>query len=314
MTGPTLLTIAYLVCGVVIFLLGLTLLRVGRASAPTRAAALMLFFAGIGPLLSASGMFLESSLRHGAVLYTTMVENFEYLWEFYFPSLLLFALSFPTENRVLNRYPVIGILVFAPYLFHLAAILFGDRMLDLLSHAPSSIQVEREFKLGPKVLRLTGLDAVVGAIVRLLEHIHRNLFALVNIVYSLFALDILWRSQVGLVNPRLVRQLRTVSIGVAVSAACYAFAKTILLARLAVIPESASVALLNLSLVASGATIAYAVIRQQFLGVRNIIQRSVMYALVSVVFAVIYLVLVRPGAVLSRSTARRERTYSRPAS
>lgn len=70
MTGPNtaILSVLYLVCGVVIFLLGLTLLRVGRSSAPTRAAALMLFFAGLGPLLSGSGLVLERSLREGAVL------------------------------------------------------------------------------------------------------------------------------------------------------------------------------------------------------------------------------------------------------
>jgi hypothetical protein len=75
MTGANtaILSTLYLVCGVVIFLLGLTLLRVGRSSPPTRAAALMLFFAGLGPLLSGSGLILERSLREGAVLYTSMV-------------------------------------------------------------------------------------------------------------------------------------------------------------------------------------------------------------------------------------------------
>ena len=41
MTGANtaIISVIYLVCGVVIFLLGLTLLRVGRSSPPTRAAA-----------------------------------------------------------------------------------------------------------------------------------------------------------------------------------------------------------------------------------------------------------------------------------
>jgi serine phosphatase RsbU (regulator of sigma subunit) len=299
MTGPYTVVISavYLVFGVVIFLLGLTLLRVGRASAPTRAAALMLFFAGVGPLLSASGLMLERSLREGAVLYTSMVENFEYLWEFYFPSLLLFALSFPTENRVLNRYPALGVVIFLPYVFHLAAMMFGDRMLEQISRIPTTIAMERSAGTGARELTLTGFDAVLGAVVRELERVHRGLFALVNLVYSLVALDILHRSRRGLANPRLAGQLRVVGLGVVLSVVFYAFAKFALSARLGGIPATVTLALLNLSLVASGGAIAYAVIRHQFLGVRHVLQRSVMYGVVAAVFAAFYLVVVRPVTI-----------------
>ena len=299
MTGPytVVISLVYLVFGVVIFLLGLTLLRVGRASAPTRAAALMLFFAGLGPLLSASGLFLEHSLREGAVLYTSMVVNFEYLWEFYFPSLLLFALSFPTENRLLNRYPVLGFVVFLPYVFHLAAMVFGDRMLEELSRMPNSIATDRDFGVGPRELTLTGFDAVVGAMVRMLERVHQGLFTIVNVVYSLVALAILRRSRQDLANPRLGRQLRAVGLGVATSVVLYTVAKLALVAHVAVIPDNVGLALLNLSLVASGGAIAYAVIRHQFLGIRHVLQRSILYGVVATVFATFYLIVVRPVTI-----------------
>ncbi len=296
MTGANtvIVSIVYLVCGVVIFLLGLTLLRVGRASAPTRAAALMLFFAGLGPLLSGSGLVLERSLREGAVLYTSMVQNFEYLWEFYFPSLLLFALSFPRENRLLNRFPVIGVVVFLPYIFHLAAMVFGDRMLEQLVRLPSVLPGDRGLVDAVREIDFTRFDAVAAILVRILKRVHRNLFALVNIAYALVALDLLWRSQRGLVNPRLARQLRTVGLGVAVSVACYTFAKVSLVLNSALVPTRVNLALLNLSLVASGGAIAYAVTRQQFLGVRNVVQRAALYGAVTGLFALVYLVLVRP--------------------
>ncbi len=296
MTGPYTLAISlvYLVSGVSIFLIGLTLLRVGSMSAPPRAAALMLFFAGVGPLLSGSGLLLERSLRDGAVLYTSMVENFEYLWEFYFPSLLLFALSFPTENRLLNRYPAIGFAIFAPYVFHLAAMMFGGQMLDHLSRMPAMIAMERDFTVGPRELSLSGFDAVLGAVVRMLERVHRNLFAIVNIVYSLVALDILRRSRRGRANPRLARQLRVVGLGVALSVAFYLLAKIAIIARPALVPETVGLALLNLSLLASGGAIAYAVIRHQFLGVRHVMQKSILYGVVAALFAGFYLVVVRP--------------------
>src|SRR5512139_990114 len=157
MTGTSLiLAVFLLVCGVVIFLLGLTLLRVGRASAPMRAAALMLFFAGLGPLLSASGMILQRSLSEGTVLFTTMLENFEYLWEFYFPSLLLFTLAFPRERRVLQRFPAIGALLFLPYILHLMAFMFGDRMLEHITQLPRAILGNREHAASSA---LSGFDA-----------------------------------------------------------------------------------------------------------------------------------------------------------
>ncbi|HEU4364374.1 MAG TPA: SpoIIE family protein phosphatase, partial [Candidatus Krumholzibacteria bacterium] len=243
------------------------------------------------------GLMLERSLREGAVLYTSMVESFEYLWEFYFPSLLLFALSFPTENRVLNRYPAIGFVIFLPYVFHLAAMMFGDRMLEQLSRIPDTIATERDFGVGPRELTLTGFDAVLGAVVRMLERVHRNLFAIVNIVYSLVALDILHRSQRGLANPRLARQLRAVALGVLLSVILYAVAKVMLLTHFAVIPDNLGLALLNLSLVASGSAIAYAVIRHQFLGVRHVLQRSALYGVVATIFAALYMVVVRPVTI-----------------
>ena len=106
MSESGLITFLYLACGLFFFLLGLTILRIGRSSAPTRAAAMMLFFAGIGPLLAAASILLEANLREGSVVYQSMLESFEYLWEFFFPSLMLFALSFPRENSWLRRYPM----------------------------------------------------------------------------------------------------------------------------------------------------------------------------------------------------------------
>jgi serine phosphatase RsbU (regulator of sigma subunit) len=292
-THSLIFPLLYLLCGIVIFLLGLTLLRVGRSSAPTRAAALMLFFAGLGPLLGASGMILQHSLREGSVLFTSMLENFEYLWEFYFPSLLLFALTFPRENRALVRFPALGLLIFLPYVLHLMAFMFGDAMLDELTRLPRALAGAANSTRGSDIA-ISGFDAVVGAMVRLLESVHRALFAIVNIVYSVIALDLLWRSQNGLPNRRLIRQLRTVGIGVAASLACYALAKTSLMMGARVLPVSRSQAVLSLSLVASGGTIAYAVIRQQFLGVRHLLQRAVLYLLLAVLLGAIYLLAVRP--------------------
>jgi hypothetical protein len=290
-TNSLILPVFFLVCGIAIFLLGVTLLRVGRASPPTRAAALMLFFAGLGPLLTASGLILQQSLSEGSVLFTSMLENFEYLWEFYFPSLLLFTMTFPRERLVLQRFPAIGLLLFLPYILHLMAFMFGERMLEHLTNLPGAILGDRDHAASSAI---SGFDAVVGALVRVLERVHRGMFALVNVVYAVFALDLLWRSQHGLPNRRLIRQMRTVGIGIAASLACYALAKLSLMTGARMLSASRSQALLSLSLVASGGTIAYAVIRQQFLGVRHVLQRALMYGVLATGLGALYLLAVRP--------------------
>jgi serine phosphatase RsbU (regulator of sigma subunit) len=288
------ISVLYLASGVFIFLLGLTILRIGQSSAPTRAAALMLFFAGIGPLLSATGMFIEGTLRPGSVVYQNMVENFEYLWEFYFPSLMLFALSFPREHVVLRRIPFVGFLLFFPYIFHLAVMMFGDRMLDFVSHLDRVFPADRELSVGTREVAVGGIDNVVDALVRILEKIHRNLFSVVNIIYSLTAIYLLSRNLGRVMNPRLARQLRTVLAGLSVSIIAYVVTKFFSWTYPAAIPRDVGLALVNFSLVMSGGTIAFAVVKQQFLGIRHVFRRTVLYSAVAIMFATAYLVVVRP--------------------
>jgi serine phosphatase RsbU (regulator of sigma subunit) len=288
------ISILYLACGVFIFLLGLTILRIGQSSAPTRAAALMLFFAGVGPLLTATGIILESTLRPGAVVYVNPVENFEYLWEFYFPSLLLFALNFPRENRVIRRVPLVGFLLFFPYIFHLAVMMFGDRMLEFIAHLYRIFPSDREVSLGSREVAVGGIDNVVRALVTILEKVHRNLFSIVNILYSLIAIYLLSRNLVLVPNPRLARQLRTVLVGLSISVVAYVVTKFFSWTYPHAMPQGVSLALTNFSLVISGGTIAFAVIRQQFLGIRHVLRRAILYSAAAILFAATYLVVVRP--------------------
>jgi len=288
------ISILYLACGVFIFLLGLTILRIGQSSAPTRAAALMLFFAGIGPLLTATGIILERTLRPGSIVYLNPVQNFEYLWEFYFPSLLLFALNFPRENMVIRRVPIVGFLLFFPYIFHLVVMMFGDRMLEFVTHLYRVFPSDREVSLGSREVAVGGIDNVLRALVTLLEKVHRNLFAIVDIIYSFLAIFLLSRN-LGLVpNPRLARQLRTVLAGLSISVIAYVVTKFFSWTYPSAIPEGVTLALTNFSLVISGGTIAFAVIRQQFLGIRHVVRRAILYSAAAVLFAATYLVVVRP--------------------
>jgi serine phosphatase RsbU (regulator of sigma subunit) len=288
----TLLSVFYLACGVFIFLLGLTILRSGHSSSPTRATALMLFFAGVGPILSATSMILQSTLREDAVVYRSM-GHFEYLWEFYFPSLLLFALTYPREHRFAPPFVLLGLLLFAPYIAHLVTIMAGNSLSKTFADLSKNLPLDREFSVGERTIPLGGIGGLLSTIMATIVKLHKQLFLLVNIVYGTMALYLLSRSQQTHINPRITGQLRTVLVGITVSIIGYVLAK--------IIPRVAgdgsdnlSLALVNFSLVAGGGSVAYAIVKQQFLGIRYVARKSVLYAAAAVLFAVVYLTVVKP--------------------
>lgn len=288
------ISVVYLSSGIFIFLLGLTILRIGSSSTPTRAAALILFFAGLGPLLSATGIILQNTLREGSVVFKTMVENFEYLWEFYFPSVLLFSLSFPKEKWILRKLPLVGFLLFLPYIAHLAMMIFGDSIFNAISSLYKGEPLKGDLPVGGGDFSLSGLNKLLSAVILGLVQMHRGLFSLVNIVYFLLAIVILGGSMRHVINPRIAGQLRTVLIGLVVSLVAYISTKVLSFFFGGGVPEDVSLALLNLSLIAGGGTIAFAVVRQQFLGIRYVVRRSVLYSGVTIVFAALYLIVVKP--------------------
>ncbi len=288
------ISVLYLAAGIFIFLLGLTILRIGRSSTPTRATALILFFAGLGPILSATSLILQSTLREGSMIFRTMVENFEYLWEFYFPAVLLFSLSFPKEKWLIRRLPLMGFLLFGPYIVHLAMMIFGDSILNAISSLYKGDPLKGDLSIGSGDFSLSGVNKVLSALILGLVQAHRDLFSLVNIVYSAVAITILASSMKHVLNPRISRQLKTVLIGLLVSVVGYSLTKVISMSFKEAVPQNVNLALLNLSLLAGGGTVAYAVVRQQFLGIRHVLRRSILYSGVAIVFAALYLLVVKP--------------------
>ncbi|MEE9269964.1 MAG: GAF domain-containing SpoIIE family protein phosphatase [Candidatus Krumholzibacteria bacterium] len=289
-----LLSVFYLASGIFLFLLGLTILRTGNNSAPTRATALILFFAGVGPILSASSIILQGSLKQDAVVYRSMVDNFEYLWEFYFPALLWFSLTFPRQKRFFTNFVFVGVLVFAPYVFHLAMIMGGDGFSRTIMNIADNVQLSREFSIAGRTVSLSRLGDVISAIFSTLLNLHKQLFLLVNILYASAAAAVLFRSMKLHINPRITGQLRTVLIGLTVSIGGYTLAKVMPLLPGPLTSETISLALINFALVAGGGSVAWVLIRQQFLGIRYVTRRAVLYGGAALVFAVVYLIVVKP--------------------
>jgi hypothetical protein len=290
----TVLSAFYLAGGFFIFLLGLTILRSGRRSSPSRATALMLFFAGVGPILTATSIILESSLREDAVVYRSMVQSFEYLWEFYFPALLLFSLTYPREKRWMPGFVVLGMVLFAPYIFHLGTIMAGHAFSKTLLDWSKELPLGREVTVGGHTVSLGGVGNVISVIFSTLIKLHKEFFLVVNIVYATLALSILSLNMRLDLNPRITGQLRTVIAGITVSIVAYTVAKLGQLLPGPLLSEDVSLALINFALVAGGGSVAYAVVKQQFLGIRYVARKSILYGAAALVFAAIYLVVVKP--------------------
>src|SRR5262245_3115003 len=106
--------------GALIMLLGIAIVREDPRQRPNRWAALMLSFGGMGALLVGLALAAQGTRAAGTVVTADAVQYFAYLWEFFFPALLLFVLVFPREPRWFRKIPGFAALVFAPYLFHLA--------------------------------------------------------------------------------------------------------------------------------------------------------------------------------------------------
>src|SRR6266850_435099 len=109
----------YLIVGGLVFLLGIVILREAPRERANRATALMLFFAGIGSVLGATGFILESANVAPRSSSNDLLRSFNYLWELFFPSLLYFACVFPRENPLVRRVPFVALWIFAPHAFHL---------------------------------------------------------------------------------------------------------------------------------------------------------------------------------------------------
>jgi serine phosphatase RsbU (regulator of sigma subunit) len=223
-----------------------------------------------------------------------MVENFEYLWEFYFPSLLLFSLSYPRENRLIRNSTFFGFILFAPYIFHLVTIMAGEGLLKSVFDLSKSLPLEREVSVGERTLSLSGTGNIVTVLLATLVKLHKQLFLLVNIVYATLALFFITRSLRLHINPRITGQLKTVLVGLTVSIVGYTLAKLIPMLPGQFDSGNLSLALINFSLVAGGGSVAYAVVKQQFLGIRHVARRSVLYGGAALVFAAVYLLVVKP--------------------
>jgi serine phosphatase RsbU (regulator of sigma subunit) len=273
---------AYLLVAGLVFLLGFVILREGPRERVNRATALMLFTAGFGSILGASGFILESigAAKPGS---NDLIRSFNYLWELFFPSLLYFACVFPQENRIYRRIPLGAVVIFAPHVFHLLfMVLLGQGAFwgGVIGNVAQSATGR-------------GLISALRIPVELAIRFHQILFSLVNLFYIAAALTMLLLSYRGATNGRIRSQVRAIFIGLASCAGLYAYAVPLpTLLNFSWTPLERSSLIIGALILGSGA-IAFSMVRYRFLDANLIARKSILYALTSAFLLGVYVTIVR---------------------
>ncbi len=281
----------YFVTGIVMFFLAVTILRQTGRTAVSWFTALVLFFASFGPILGAVGYLLQINPREGTLLFKNLVASFAYVWEFFFPSLVLFALVFPRRHRAWAYIRRFVWILFLPHLFHLVLLIFlldrvnPARMFHGIAEMPVSIGAASAF--------FQRFEQLLSVFMELLLRAHVQLFSLVNVAYAGFSLLILVNAARSDVPPRVKRQVWILIGGLGLCIVTFSLAR--LLPVLGWIPgrEDASIIFINVALVIGGGSIAYAIVRHQFLGLRMIARRGILYVSAAALFTTAYLIVIR---------------------
>lgn len=294
MDASSFLASFYFVCGAIIFFLAVTILRHSVRSIVNWSTALVLIFAGFGPILGALSVFLRQNLREGTYMFESLVGSFNYTWEFFFPSLVLFAFVHPRHHRLWRYARRFVWILFLPHLFHLLMVIFllervnPARMFNFLLDLPVAA--------GAASSLFGGIVGSLNDMMILLFKVHVQFFSLVNIMYATFSLILLGRSLKLDLAPRVRRQMRLVVGGLGLCIATYLLARIITFfagANVVGAGEDLAIGFINASLIFGGGSIAYAVVRYQFLDIRLIARKGIFYGAAVAIFASIYLLVVK---------------------
>jgi sigma-B regulation protein RsbU (phosphoserine phosphatase) len=284
MNAFLLLSTLNLSLGGLVFLLGFLILRENPGQRLNRVVALMLFFGGLGAVFAALS-FMAS--RGGTAAGPGTLRDLSYVWEMFFPTLLLFASIFPAERAFVHR-PVLRFgrrrfagfpaLVFVPYVFHFLFVLVAS------SWNPDL----RAADLGPYHY-LGAVMGVFGLVVRLFLYVHRTLFSLVNLVFGLATMALLFDSYRRTRVRRLRQQLGVIAVGLSASLVLYSLASSIPTLLGIQIAQDLRASLTFAALTLGPGSIAYAVVRHKFLDAKLLARRGILYALSSAALVGLYL-------------------------
>lgn len=283
MTFDLVLVTAYLICGALMLFMGFVVLRENPGQRVNRATAGMLVFGGLGPILGAVSSFGVGPVTGGRAVVTDFFAEFAFLWEFYFPCVLLFALVFPSQHRLVKRFPRLPILLFMPHVFHVLLVLLTSEA----THLGERLDPSHWAPWGEGVL--TRATAFLRITSDLLLRIHVRFFSFVNFSMAVMSSLLLWRSIRKTLNPKLKSQVRTIAHGLSFSLGLYSGGELLPRVLGMEMARAVRLPLVTFSLLVGAISIVVAIVRLQFLDVRFIVRRGLVYGLASGGIVAVYL-------------------------
>lgn len=237
----------------------------------------------------AVGLLLFRELRVETATAESSLYNLFYVWELFFPYLLLFSWNFPIDRAREFRLSRLYLLIFVPQMLHVVLLVLFSDVGGIIAFLNSGLIQE-----GFLSLVLRPLAFILTRILLLLNQInvyHTIVFGIINLLYSGLALYFLESGKSFLANPRLVTQTRIVLWGVRVGVGLYAvsFLLAVLLPSPAMTLTTNTLAITGLVI---GTTIlAYAIVRHQFLNVQLVLRQSLIYTFTSAILVGLYLLI-----------------------
>jgi len=280
----------YLACGAILLFLGGIILKENPKSRVNRVTSLMLLFAGLGPLLASLGTTIRVMGVPDEFVRAPLTRNIFYLWEFFFPFLLLFSLVFPEENRYLKRYPKIKYLIFIPHAFHLFLVLVFYEPNRIIS----SLDVEKMGSLARFFLDpISAVLKYVAVFFGVLYEIHVQFHSLIDLIYLILAVWLLYQGYKKIKIPTLKKQVRLLIWGIRSSVGLYAVVFILPVLTPLDLSDTSRYFLTIVALVVGSGSIAWAIIRHHFLDVRLIVRQSLVYTLTTALFVGAYFLIIR---------------------
>lgn len=290
MTSAYVTSFLYLTVGVIIILLGLIILKENFRQRINRITGLMMFFAGTGPIFGAFGLLLQVSPNASVDL--EPFRKIFLVWEFFFPQMLFFSFVFPREIKWTKRFPRLVYLIFLPHIFHF--------LLVLSFSSPEQVRALIDLqalsdRFGLIIQPITILLSLSLSLMSLIYEFHTNFFALVNLIYIIAAITLMVWGYRSLRSERLKKQVGLVLWGIRASVGLYAIA--FIFPHLNILHTTQTVAhlLTSIALFIGAGSIAWAIIRHQFLDIRLIIRRGLIFSLASAVLIGVYLLIYSEG-------------------
>ncbi len=281
----SLISLIYLASAIVLFLIAGIILKENVRSNQNRATAGMLFFAGIAPLM----VSLYKTIIIDPQQLSQSFTNIFYIWELFFPTLLIFSVLFPEPLPVYKRHKRLLQLAFVPHIFHViiaVALSDTDRLISALDFDTSLPIIG--FVLGI----VFSLLKIVATFFGFLYSFHHKFFSLINLTYVILSIYFLSRGFRNVTNPALKTQVKLVIAGITAAVGIYVLGEivpTILSIR---IPEEMQEIMIITALVVGPGTIAWAIIKYRFLDIGLIARQSLVYTLTTAIVVGGYLLII----------------------